>query len=111
MDEKGYVNNPKAINDLNDKHVMIKRWENIYPYDIYSKNGKILTTGYSLDFGVVNGYGNSLDNAIEMVYDEIQMINLRDMYYRSIEDFLSESYSSAIMSRFSFLEKKLKILD
>lgn len=92
--------------------------EYVYPYDIKAPKiekkkdeeekepiKKFVTAGAVRDAAVLTCAYDGLLSAIKMVYDYVKQFSLKDMQYRSQDDFLSFSYPQAILNRLDYLLK------
>jgi phosphoribosylamine-glycine ligase len=74
------------------------------------KDAQIVNVGYreydSSPMGVVMGRGDTIEEAVEIIYKALKGISLKGMYYRPKFDFLSTDYVSSVMNRVKFLQEK-----
>lgn len=94
--------------------------EYVWPYDIKKSDKKkdkdepeteeemveFVTAGAVRDAAVLTCSFNDVLDAINMVYDYVHKFSLKDMLYRSKDDFISFSYPQAILGRLSYLLDK-----
>lgn len=74
----------------------------VFWYDIKKNKNKYETVGYGKDTGIVVAVGNSIEETINNVYDNISKVGFKDYGYRDKDDFLSESYPQAILNRYNW---------
>ena len=74
------------------------------------KKDQLVNVGYrefdSEPLGYVVGRGDTLQEAVKEIYDTLQGISMKGIFYRPYEDFLSEAYTSSVVNRIKFLEKE-----
>lgn len=75
--------------------------ENIWLYDVHKIKKDIASIGYSWDLLVVTGAGGDLDEAIDSCYERLRDVAFTGGGYRPKHDFLSEDYTTAILSRYN----------
>ena len=76
--------------------------KDLYLYDVKKSKGKVVTAGFQQDLGVATGSGDFLMQAIGKCYENANAISLKDMYYKSHEDFVSREYPQSILNRLMF---------
>jgi phosphoribosylamine-glycine ligase len=77
--------------------------EYVFVYDMKEENERKVTTAVSWDTAIITGCGESLEESIEELYNNLDKFDFEAGYYRSKIDFLSKSYPSAIMTRYNYL--------
>jgi phosphoribosylamine-glycine ligase len=74
------------------------------------KEKQLVNVGYrELDdspLGYVVGRGETMEDAVERIYETLKGVSMKGMYFRPREDFLSKDYVSAIPNRLNFLQDK-----
>lgn len=84
------------------------RWKeevdrNVFPMDIKKdENGEIVTGGYSKDFVVITGAGDSVEMAVEECYRNLEGFGIGNGMVRPKSDILSYEYPTSIMRRYDF---------
>ena len=71
----------------------------LYLYDAKKVEDQYLTIGFGDDLGVVTGPGDTIKEAIEEAYEYAEGVSLKDVYFKSIDDFYSLTYPQAILNR------------
>lgn len=75
----------------------------VYLFEVQKgKDGKLVSTDYCFDFGVVTGADDELNEAIEKAYKYVDMVMFEGKFYRSKEDFESYDYSASIKRRLDY---------
>ena len=105
---------PMLNQDKLSIHIKDSSMKNFFPGQIKMRRteaGKqIVNVGYrefdSAPLGYVVGRGNTIEDAVEMIYKALKGISMKGLYYRNQEDFLSTSYTSSILNRVDFLKEK-----
>lgn len=75
----------------------------LFIYEMKLKNGKHHSTASSWDFAVATGASNDIDEAIDLCYNNADMVAFDAKYYRPQFDFVSLDYSTSIMTRYNYL--------
>ena len=70
------------------------------------EGGDVINATNHWDKAVFTGQGNTIQEAVDRVYDVAEKFYFNDYEYRGKEDFLSHSYTSSIMNRYDFLKKQ-----
>ncbi len=90
-----------------------KKAPNLYPYQIRKEvgenelNSRIVNVGYTNSlFAYVVGYGDSINEAVDELYESVEGIALKGMYYRPKCDMISTGYRSSIINRYNFVVDK-----
>lgn len=86
------------LNRQEDKDVIVEDDENVYLYEVYMKDKKILSTGYCWDLGVATGAGDNVYEAVDQVYSTVKGISFKELYTKSKNDFL-DVYPTSILFR------------
>lgn len=87
------------LNRTKDQEVTIGSWKPTWLYEVKKKDDKLLSVGDCWDLGVMTGRGNTIEEAVDNVYDNYQTLVFKEKYVRSKEDFLSD-YPTSIVRRF-----------
>lgn len=74
--------------------------KNIWVYDMYKKEGKKYSTGYSWDLAVFTGASNDIIRATDLAYEALAGFAFEEMYYRPKFDFLSDEYDTSVVTRY-----------
>lgn len=84
-------------------HMNDKAKSNSFLCQTKMNNGTLVNVGYrwlsSAPMGYMVGRGNSLNEAVDSVYKNLEGISLKGLYYRPKFDCLSRDYSSSIPNR------------
>lgn len=86
------------LNRTKDQEITIGSWKPTWLYEVKTKDNKIVSVGDCWDLGVITGRGETVEEAIDNVYDNYDTLNFKEKYIRTKEDFLSE-YPTSIMKR------------
>lgn len=76
---------------------------NLFVYEMKMKNNKFVSTSSTWDFAVATGASDSLEDAVNICYNNSDMITFDAKYARPKFDFLSEEYPTSIMNRYNYL--------
>jgi hypothetical protein len=72
----------------------------IWLYEVKKKGDKLLSLGDCWDLGVVTGRGDTFEDAVKNVYDNLSTLSFKEKYTRLKTDFLAD-YPTSIAHRFS----------
>ncbi len=84
--------------------------KDIWPFDIHKKNkkDKMRIVGYDWYLALTTGTGNTIDESVRCLYNNVEKFALAGVYYRPKSDYLSVDYSTSILNRLRYgLRKKL----
>lgn len=73
--------------------------DNTWLYEAKSVNGEIMSTGSCWDLGVITNSDNSLDKAIEGLYEIKDKFSFKEVYCRTQDDFIAD-YNTSIIHRY-----------
>jgi phosphoribosylamine-glycine ligase len=87
------------IKESEDEEIAIQNWKPVWLYDAHMKDDKIMSVGECWDLAVVTGRGNTIEEAVENVYDNYGGLVFKEKYCRSKADFIAD-YPTSIIRRF-----------
>lgn len=85
---------------------------NFFMYQIRQNDKKdgIISIGYrtfgSAPLGYVTGRGDTIESAVDNLYDHVDKFSLKGVYYRPESDYLSLENNKCILKRLAFLKEK-----
>jgi hypothetical protein len=81
---------------------------NLWLWDARRESNRLVTVGDDWNLAVVTGAGDSIDEAVNSMYKNVDGFSFAGAYYRPKSDFLSLDYPTSILNRVNYgLEKKL----
>lgn len=92
------------LNRTKDQSIDIGKPENTWLYEVKKKDDKLLSVGDCWDLGVITGKGETIEDAVDSVYENYDSLNFKEKYVRTKEDFLA-SYPTSIIKRFKETNK------
>jgi len=100
---KGYViQDTKLIANLSNK--------DIWPWDVYAKNGKILNVGYDRNLAVITAKTNNWKDGFRKIDEFLskgEEFLFPSMYFKRYWDLIQSDYPNNFVERMQFLEKFL----
>lgn len=88
------------VKEREDSEIQYENWKPMWVYDAYMKDGKMLTVGEDWDLVVVTGRGNSVQESVDNVYDNLKGLIFKEGYYRTKDDFLAD-YPTSLIRRYN----------
>jgi hypothetical protein len=82
-----------------EQEIIWENWKPIWLYDGKMKDDKIITIGEDWDLAVITGRGQTIEEAVDNVYDNYEGLIFKEKYARSKSDFL-EDYPTSIIRRY-----------
>ncbi|MBI4004823.1 hypothetical protein HY358_01660 [Candidatus Roizmanbacteria bacterium] len=83
-------------------------WKDVWLFDALKKGGKIVSAGYDWNLAVVTGSGNSINEAVNRMYNNLSKFSFLGGYYRPKDDYLSLDYQTSILNRLNYgLDRRL----
>ncbi|MBP7768355.1 hypothetical protein KA082_00775 [Candidatus Woesebacteria bacterium] len=76
--------------------------KNFWPMDVYEKNGQLVTCGYDMNLAAITGAGSSIAAAVADMRSALEQFQCDKTHYRSVDDFTSHDYSTAVLKRAKF---------
>lgn len=83
-----------------DMEVQYENWKPVWLYDAYKKDDKMLTVGEDWDLAVLTGRGDTVEEAVDNVYDNLKGFIFKEGYYRTKDDFLAD-YPTSLINRYN----------
>lgn len=80
-----------------DQEIQFENWKPVWIYDCYMKDGKYLTVGEDWDLAVITGRGQTLQEAVDNVYENYEGFVFKEKYARTKDDFLSRYHTSIVL--------------
>lgn len=85
--------------------------KDLWLFDAKKPDGRIVNTGVDWNLGVITGFGRSINEAIDKMYENIDNFSFFGAYYRPKDDFLSLDYPTSILNRLNYgLDRNLYTL-
>jgi hypothetical protein len=82
--------------------------KNLWLWDVRREGKRLVTVGDDWNLGVITGAGDSIDEAVDLMYKSVDGFSFAGAYYRPKSDFLSLDYTTSILNRVNYgLENKL----
>jgi hypothetical protein len=94
------------LNRTPDQEIIVGNWKPTWLYESRMKGGKIKSVGNGWDLGVITGRGNTVEEAVDNVYDNLDKFSFKEKYARTKHDFLAD-YPTSIVHRFKSVNHKL----
>lgn len=85
-----------------DQEIQYENWKPIWIYDAKMKEDKMVTIGEDWDLAVVTGRGQTIEEAVDNVYDNYEGLIFKEKYVRTKADFLMD-YPTSIVRRYKAL--------
>lgn len=82
-----------------DQEVKYENWKPVWIYDAKMEDDKMVTIGEDWDLAVVTGRGQTIEEAVDNVYDNYEGLIFKEKYCRTKEDFLAD-YPTSIIRRY-----------
>lgn len=104
-------NNWEGIPENLKLYIKPEKEDDFFLYEIKAdekneEEGCYLTVGYMSPLGWVTGRGNTMEEAIQLLYDNLKNFSLKGVYYRPQSDFMSSETNKCVMSRIKFIKEK-----
>lgn len=99
-------NDDKEISKDVPVTIVTENPRDLWPMDVYKKDNEIMVSGYDINLAAVTGVGITVKEAVERMAKNIDSIFYLGKYYRPVSDYVSRSYSSAILNRLEYALKK-----
>lgn len=87
------------LNRTKDQEITVGNDEHTWLYEVKKEEDKLLSVGDCWDLGVMTGAGDTVEEAVDQVYDNYSALIFKEKYVRSKEDFLS-NYPTSIIRRY-----------
>ncbi len=87
------------LNRTADQEITVGSWKPTWLYEATKKDDKIVSVGNGWDLGVITGRGNTVEEAVDNVYDNLDTFTFKEKYTRSKADFLAD-YPTSIVHRY-----------
>ena len=85
---------------MEDSEIIYENWKPVWIYDAQMKEDKMVTVGEDWDLAVITGRGNTVEEAVDNVYDNLEGFIFKEKYYRTKDDFLAD-YPTSLINRFN----------
>lgn len=76
--------------------------KDIWLWDVRKKGKKVVNTGYGDIIAVVTGTGDSVEEAVNRMYRNLEKFSFLGAYYRPRADYVSLGYSTSILNRLNY---------
>ncbi len=93
------------LNKQKDSEINVGNDEYTWVYEAKMKDGKMVTLGVFWDLAVMTEEGNTIDEAVDKLYDVLPTLSFKEKYTRTKQDFLSD-YPTSIINRFKYINHK-----
>lgn len=87
------------LNRTKDQEITDGKPDTSWLYEVKMKDDKLMSVGDCWDLGVVTGVGDTVEEAVDDVYENYKELTFKEKYSRSKEDFLSD-YPTSIVHRY-----------
>jgi hypothetical protein len=82
--------------------------KNLWLWDVRREGDRLVSVGYDWNLAAITAAGESIDEAVNSMYETVDAFSFAGAYYRPKSDFLSLDYPTSILNRVNYgLEKKL----
>lgn len=82
-----------------DQEIMVENEDNTWLYEVKKVDDKLMSLGDCWDLGVVTGKGETVNEAVDDVYENLDTLSFKEKYTRTKSDFLAD-YPTSIIHRF-----------
>lgn len=86
------------LNRSKDVEVNVGSWKPTWLFEVTKKDDKVVSLGDAWDLAVITGRGDTVEEAIDNVYDNYNTLSFKEKYVRTKADFLAD-YPTSIMRR------------
>src|SRR6185369_7169439 len=76
--------------------------KDIWLWDVRKKGKKLVNVGYGDIIAVITGSGDSIEDAVNRMYRNLEKFSFLGAYYRPKADYLSFGYSTSILNRLNY---------
>ncbi len=76
--------------------------KDIWLWDVKKKGKKLVNIGYGDIIAVITGSGNSVEEAVNRMYRNLEKFSFLGAYYRPRADYLSLGYKTSILNRLNY---------
>lgn len=76
--------------------------KDVWLWDAKKKGKKLVNTGYGDIIAVITGSGNSVEEAVNRMYKNLEKFSFLGAYYRPKADYVSLGYSTSILNRLNY---------
>lgn len=87
------------LNKQKGQEIVTESPENTWLYEVKKEEDKMVSVGDCWDLGVITGKGETIEEAVDNVYENYDTLTFKEKYVRTKEDFLSD-YPTSIIHRF-----------
>lgn len=87
------------LNRSKDQPITVENDPCTWLYEVKKENDKLLSLGDCWDLGVITASADTVDEAVDLLYKNIEKLSFKEKYIRSKQDFLAD-YPTSIMHRF-----------
>lgn len=87
------------LNRTKEQEITDGKPDTSWLYEVKMKDDKLMSVGDCWDLGVVTGVGDTVEEAVDDVYENYKELTFKEKYSRSKEDFLSD-YPTSIVHRY-----------
>lgn len=87
------------LNRSKDQEINVENEKPIWLYEVKKKDDKMYSVGDCWDLGVVTGRGETLNEAVNNVYENLKFLTFKEKYTRTKDDFMGD-YPTSIVHRF-----------
>ncbi len=76
--------------------------KDVWLWDVRKKGKKLVNTGYGDIIAVITGSGNSVEEAVNRMYKNLEKFSFLGAYYRPRADYVSLGYPTSILNRLNY---------
>lgn len=87
------------LNRSKDQVITMTRPDETWLYEVKKDRDELVSVGDCWDLGVVTGSGDTFDEAVDAVYENLETLSFKEKYTRTKEDFLAD-YPTSILHRY-----------
>lgn len=93
------------LNKQKDSEINVGNDEYTWLYEAKMNEGKMVTLGVFWDLAVITEEGNTIDEAVEKMYEVLPTLSFKEKYTRTKQDFMAD-YPTSIINRFNAINHK-----
>jgi len=76
--------------------------KDVWLWDVRKKGKKLVNTGYGDIIAVITGSGDSVEEAVNRMYKNLEKFSFLGAYYRPKADYISLGYATSILNRLNY---------
>lgn len=87
------------LNRTPDQEINIGSWKPTWLYEAHLKDDRVVSIGECWDLCVMTGRGNTIEEGVDNLYDNLETLTFKEKYFRTKADFMSD-YPTSIIRRY-----------